>query len=296
MLSYRREVVNKSGTNKMSELIFLKKKNTVKPSKINNIDLIIGNRDRETKNLIKNTKAKNKFQKYFHKQEKNTKISYPTIGELKTTKRVLGKHQTHDRREMLSHNHAISYQNPSSNRVKSGKRKSSKSNTSRRGVKVHPKKSLTRLDRMVIDNPFIKGKHKKNFSSFQSGAMKFKKHTPKVGQQNNKLYTIKTVDNDIPQIVIERSTERKHFDSISTQNNNIYSYCSTGKNKVLNLSNKRKVPNEYQSYCKIPQSTKSMNMNLFSNNTQIKTSYKNTQKGHKKTYKRKSEVGFKKFK
>lgn len=112
-----------------------------KPNKGSNINLIKGNKERDSKQLYKNAKALSKYQKYLHKQEKQLKISYPSMGEPKTVKSSLGHNFGKDKKtyDIMSTVQSIPYNDSHTNRTRSGKRRSSKSNTSRKGNKVNTK-------------------------------------------------------------------------------------------------------------------------------------------------------------
>lgn len=223
----------------MSEVILLKKK-PVSKGKLSNINIIINNKDRDLKQLFKNTKAKSKYQKYVHKNEKSKKLAYPTISDIKSTRNTVLNQASHDRRlyEILTGVNAASYANASVSKSKSGNRKTSRSNTSRKTTEVPAKKSFTRLEKMTLDKPFLSQHHGRHFQSFHNGAMKFKKHTPK-GNVNEKLYTIKTKDKDIHSILNDGSQERKKYDSVTSVNN---------KNLIINLNNQCTFPIDYQSF------------------------------------------------
>jgi hypothetical protein len=102
-------------------------------------------------------------------------------------------------------------------------------------------------------------------------------------QMNDKLYTIKASEKDAPKIKFENNSEQKGFDSVSSIGN---------KNLVISLNNQSNFPKAYQSFCKIPASTKSMNLNMFEtmSSSKRKTSSKAKQRGHKKTYSKKPDI------
>lgn len=175
-----------------------------------------------------------------NKNEKSKKLVYPTVSDIKSTRNTVFNQASHDRKlyEILTGTHAASYANESVSKSKSGNRKTSRSNTSRKTTEVPTKKSFARLEKMTLDKPFLSQHHGRHFQSFHSGGMKFKKHTPK-GHINEKLYTIKTNDKDIPYIFSDGSQERNNLNSVTSVNS---------KNLIINLNNQCTFPIDYQSF------------------------------------------------
>jgi hypothetical protein len=64
-------------------------------AKPTNLNLIIGNKDRDFKQMFKNNKAKSKYQKYLFKQEK-VKTKYPTLSDGRATN-IMAGHATNDK-------------------------------------------------------------------------------------------------------------------------------------------------------------------------------------------------------
>lgn len=95
------KAIQKSGKKqvpkKSPEMIFLKKK-TQKQPKGSNLNLIIGNNERDIKQIFKNNKAKSKYDKYINKQDKSKKVSYPTISDAKSTRNALFHHGSQERK------------------------------------------------------------------------------------------------------------------------------------------------------------------------------------------------------
>lgn len=90
--------LNKNLPKKASELIFLKKKNATKQPKVNNINLFLNGKDRDSKQIYKNTKAKSKYQKYLIKNEKSHKLAYPRMSAHKIQKSSMVQQKTYDKR------------------------------------------------------------------------------------------------------------------------------------------------------------------------------------------------------
>jgi len=268
----------KRAPKKVSDLIYLKKKpsNKVKGVNKKNINILIGQKDRDLKKIFKNNKALSKYQKYLYKQENVNNLAYPTITETRSTRNTFGVQSSQDRKlyEILTGTKSSQYYGNSSKKQKQPNRKSSRSNTSRKAAEVQGKKSLTRLENWNDRKFFDTKNHGRHFQSFHNGAMNFKKHTPK-NFLGDKLYTIGTNDRDVQKILIEGSNERLKVESGKNAAN---------KNLVINLTNQLGFPKAHQSYWKIPGSTKAMYLNMLSSSTKHKkrTSSKLKQKVSKK--------------
>ena len=163
---------------------------------------------------------------------------------------------------------------------KVGKRKSSRSSTSRQLNDIQPKKSFTRLKKHDGEKQFL-SQHSRQFKSFNNGAMKFKKHVP----QSDKAYKTKGYDRDVINMMSEESHGRNTKESILTN--------PMSKNLIMNLNHQVSFPRNYQSQHKIPGSTKAMHLNLFGSsgskpkpNKRKLSSKTKPHKSHKKTYSR----------
>lgn len=185
----------KKAPKKVSELIYLKKKPSGKSknSKQSNINIILGNKERDLKKLFKNSNAKSKYQKYLFKQVKTKKLAYPTISDTKSTRNAFPYHDSQDQKfsKLLK---SPGYQDSGKN-MKKEQRKSSRSNTSRKHTDVHAKKSVSKLDKMV-EKPFLDHHY-----------------------INDRLYTIKTHDLGAHKIFMDGSQERRKVDSIFNSQN-----------------------------------------------------------------------------
>ncbi|CAI2387529.1 unnamed protein product [Moneuplotes crassus] len=260
---------------KSSELIFLKKKNVSKPAKVHNINLFIGGKERDSKSIYKNNKAKSKYQKYLYKNEKTQKLAYQRMSAHKPSKGSIGQQKTYDKRiyEIIQTGKLSGFHETERTRTRSGKRKASKSNTSRKGMKVIQKKSFFRFDGPSIDGPFATAKHKRHFQSFNQVPIKFPKQTPK-SKKNDKLYSIKACDKGSPNLIVRDPSDRRYFESISS---------TSKKHGIINLHKKGFTSQDTKHHHRMPGSTKSMQMNL---GTKPITKVKSK---HKKSCKKKSQ-------
>ena len=173
---------------KVSDLILLKKKGEEQKSK--GINLIIGGKDRDSKQIFKTAKTKSKYQKYLIKNKKALKAAYPTIDD-KSTRNTIVNQFSQDKKlyELLMDINPSNYNDLMVTMQKPTIRKSSRSNTSRKTTEVNGKKSFTKMEKPQIDINFLSQTTGQHFRSFHNGMVKLTKHTPK-WNKSDKLYSI----------------------------------------------------------------------------------------------------------